>query len=110
RVAAVGPGVDPGRGEPPAARILRASRGNPFAIELLTREWASHGPSSLLRDLEAMDTQPVASLGIPRAIGMVFERQVRRLDATCRAALDLAAVLGRRLSALPVYDAGKPKP
>src|SRR5437870_1230238 len=95
-VAAVTTGGDASRGEPPTERILRASRGNPLAIELLTREWASQEPSSLLRDLEAMDTQPVASLGIPRAIGAVFERQVRRLDAACRAALDLAAVLGRR--------------
>jgi len=104
-VAAVATGGDASRGDPPTQRILRASRGNPLAIELLTREWASQEPSSLLRDLEAMDTQPVASLGIPRAIGAVFERQVRRLDATCRAALDLAAVLGRRLSDLLLYDA-----
>src|SRR3989454_1042541 len=104
-VAAVATGGDTSRGEPPTERILRASRGNPLAIELLTREWASQEPSSLLRGLEAMDTQPVASLGIPRAIGAVFERQVRRLDAACRAALDLAAVLGRRLSDLLLYDA-----
>ena len=104
-VAAVATAGDASRGEPPTERILRASRGNPLAIELLTREWASQEPSSLLRDLEAMDTQPVASLGIPRAIGAVFERQVRRLDAASRAALDLAAVLGRRLSDLRLYDA-----
>src|SRR2546426_6841340 len=109
-VAAVATAGDAGRGELPTERILRASRGNPLAIELLTREWASQGPSSLLRDLEAMDTQPVASLGIPRAIGVVFERQVRRLDAACRAALDLAAGLGRRLSDVPLYDAVNPNP
>jgi len=104
-VAAVATAGDASRRDPPTQRILRASRGNPLAIELLTREWASQEPSSLLRDLEAMDTQPVASLGIPRAIGAVFERQVRRLDAACRAALNLAAVLGRRLSDLLLYDA-----
>jgi DNA-binding SARP family transcriptional activator/tetratricopeptide (TPR) repeat protein len=93
------------RTEPPADRILRAASGNPLAIELLTREWAAHGPESLLRDLEALNTQPVPTIGIPRAIGAVFERQIRRLEAPTRAALDLAAVLGRRLTDLPLYAA-----
>ena len=88
---------------PPVERILRAARGNPLAIELLTREWMAHGSTSLLNDLEALDTQPAASVGIPRAIGKVFERQSRRLDAISRGVLDTAAVLGRRLSALELY-------
>ena len=91
--------------DPPTDRILRVSGGNPLAIELLTREWAAHGPASLLRDLEALNTQPVPSLGIPRAIAAVFERQSRRLDAATRAALDLGAVLGRRLTDLGLYAA-----
>ncbi len=91
--------------DPPTDRILRVSGGNPLAIELLTREWAAHGPASLLRDLEALNTQPVPSLGIPRAIGAVFDRQSRRLDAATRAALDLAAVLGRRLTDMALYAA-----
>jgi len=94
-----------GHTDAPTERILRASGGNPLAIELLTREWASHGPGSLLHDLEALDTRPVPSMGIPRAIGAVFDRQSRRLDSTTRATLDLAAVLGRRLNDLPLYAA-----
>jgi len=58
----------------------------------------------LLSDLEALNTQPAANIGIPRAIGAVFERQIRRLDAPTRAALDLAALLGRRLADLPLYQ------
>src|SRR5207253_2092118 len=81
----------------PVARILQAGNGNPLALELLTKEWLAHGSSSLLGDLEALNTQPAANIGIPRAIGAVFDRQIRRLDAPKRAALDLAAVLGRRL-------------
>src|SRR6185312_4247808 len=84
----------------PVARILFASNGNPLALELLTKEWLAHGSSSLLSDLEALNTQPAATIGIPRAIGAVFDRQIRRLDAPTRAALDLAAVLGRRLANL----------
>src|SRR6266550_3200365 len=82
----------------PVPRILLASNGNPLALELLTKEWLAHGSSSLLSDLEALNTQPAANIGIPRAIGAVFDRQIRRLDAATRAALDLAAVLGRRLA------------
>ena len=90
---------------PPVARILRAARGNPLAIELLTREWLAHPSTSLLNDLESLDTQPAARVGIPRAIGKMFERQSRRLDSITRAVLDTAAVLGRRLTALDLYAA-----
>src|SRR5439155_1270499 len=90
---------------PPVERILRAARGNPLAIELLTREWQAHPSTSLLNDLESLDTQPAAMVGIPRAIGKMFERQSRRLDSITRAVLDTAAVLGRRLTALDLYAA-----
>ena len=89
----------------PVDRILRASGGNPLAIELLVREWAEHGAASLLRDLEALDTRPMPMIGIPRAIGVVFERQSGRLEPPIRAALDLAAVLGRRLTEVGLYSA-----
>jgi DNA-binding SARP family transcriptional activator/tetratricopeptide (TPR) repeat protein len=88
----------------PVARILQAGNGNPLALELLTKEWLAHGSSSLLSDLEALNTQPAANIGIPRAIGAVFDRQIRRLDPPTRAALDLAAVLGRRLADLSLYE------
>lgn len=93
------------RSDPPVERILRAAGGNPLAIELLTREWAEHGTASLLHDLEAVDTQPVPTIGIPRAISVVFERQSRRLASDIRATLDLAAVLGRRLTEVALYAA-----
>src|SRR5207247_3570081 len=85
--------------------LLSVSQDNPISTSQRTCKVAVQQPISRLRDLDAIDTQPVASLGIPRAIGAVFERQVRRLDAASRAALDLAAVLGRRLSDLRLYDA-----
>ena len=102
-VAAVAARADGRISEVPSGRILQAGNGNPLALELLTKEWVAHGSGSLLSDIEALNTQPVATLGIPRAIAAVFERQIRRLDATSRAALDLAAVLGRRLADLPLY-------
>ena len=88
---------------PPTERILRACAGNPLAIELLTREWASHGSDAFLRQLEALDALPAPTLGIPVAVRTVFERLTRRLDARTRGILDLAAVLGRRLDNLRLY-------
>jgi len=93
------------KSDPPIERIIRVSGGNPLAIEWITREWADHGATSLLRDLEALNTQPAPTIGIPRAIGAVFERQTRRLEPTIRATLDLAAVLGRRLTEVALYAA-----
>jgi tetratricopeptide (TPR) repeat protein len=93
------------RSSAPIERIIRASGGNPLAVELLTKEWAKHGPASLLHDLEALNTHPVPSLGIPRAISAVFDRQSRRLDRMTRATLDLAAILGRRLTDSSLYAA-----
>src|SRR5262245_6711680 len=87
----------------PATRIMQASGCNPLAIELLTREWIDHGSESLLSDLEALNTRPVASIGIPRAITAVFERQSSRLDSTTRATLGLGAILGRRLTDWSLY-------
>src|SRR3989454_2712939 len=104
-VARLSGGAPAGSAQPPTDRILRASSGNPLALELLTKEWASHTQTSLLRGLEALNTRPAATVGIPRAIGTVFERQGGRLDPATRAALDLAAVLGRRLTDLPLYEA-----
>src|SRR5213593_4476446 len=103
-VAAIAAKAEGGLAEVPATRILEAGKGNPLALELLAKEWLAHGSASLLSDLEALNTQPAANIGIPRAIGAVFARQIRRLDAPTRAALDLAAVLGRRLADLSLYD------
>ncbi|HTX54568.1 MAG TPA: AAA family ATPase [Candidatus Baltobacteraceae bacterium] len=95
-----------GHGEPPVDRILQAGGGNPLALELLAREWVDHGPESLLRDLEAINTCPVPRIGIPPVVRKVFEREVRRLDPTLRAILDVAAVLGRRLHEVDLYRVG----
>ncbi len=91
--------------ESAAVRMLRASRGNPLALALLAREWGSHSGASLVEDLDRLNTQPAATIGIPRAIGAVFERQRLRLPSEASGALNLAAVLGRRLAELALYEA-----
>lgn len=94
-----------GHRDAPVDRIVDAGRGNALALELLAREWLDHGPESLLRDLEAIDTTPAPRIGIPPAVRSVFDREVRRLDPAVRNVLDFAAVLGRRLHEVELYRA-----
>ncbi len=71
-------------------------------------------PSALASDssIEAMRTlelEPFPATAAEQLVAAlvtkaVFDRQIRRLDAATRAALDLAAVLGRRLADLPLYE------
>ncbi|HEY6784045.1 MAG TPA: AAA family ATPase, partial [Gemmatimonadales bacterium] len=88
----------------PLNRILDAARGNPLALELLTRDWVLHGDNSLLRDIDVINTRPMPVLEVPRAIAVVFEREVRHLQPNTRSIMDLAAILGRRLADLELYS------
>jgi DNA-binding SARP family transcriptional activator/tetratricopeptide (TPR) repeat protein len=91
-------------GEAPIAKITRSGAGNPLALELLTREWVANGGDSLIGQLESLNTAPPASLSLPQAIRAIVERQTQQLDEKTRAVLDLAAVLGRRMGDLWLYD------
>jgi DNA-binding SARP family transcriptional activator/tetratricopeptide (TPR) repeat protein len=91
-------------GEAPIAKIVRSGAGNPLALELLTREWVAHGGDSLIGQLESLNTVPASSLSLPQAIRAVVERQTQQLDEKTRAVLDLAAVLGRRMGDLWLYE------
>lgn len=93
------------RTEVPVKRILDVCRGNPLALALVTREWRTHSSGSLLEAVESIDTQPQAAVAIPLAISRAFEQQVRLLDDETRSCLGLAALLGRRLSDLSLYNA-----
>ncbi|MGH9890773.1 MAG: AAA family ATPase, partial [bacterium] len=91
-------------GEAPIAKIVRSGSGNPLALELLTREWVANGGNSLVGQLESLNTVPASSLSLPQAIRTVVERQTQQLDEKTRAVLDLAAVLGRRMGDLWLYE------
>jgi DNA-binding SARP family transcriptional activator/tetratricopeptide (TPR) repeat protein len=90
-------------GEPPVARILRSGGGNPLALELLSREWVAHGHQSLIGTLDTLHGLPAPALSLPQAVKAVYQRQTQQLDDRTRAALDLAAVLGRRMGDLRFY-------
>ena len=90
-------------GQPPVEKIVRSGGGNPLAIELLSREWVETG-DCLGGQLDTLNTAPARLLSIPRAIRAMVERQTDQLDERTRAVLDLAAVLGRRMGDLWLYQ------
>lgn len=91
-------------GEVPLAKVLRFGGGNPLALELLSREWVARGDQSLIASLDALNALPTPALTLPQALRAVYERQAQQLDDRSRAVLDLAAVLGRRLGDLRLYE------
>jgi DNA-binding SARP family transcriptional activator/tetratricopeptide (TPR) repeat protein len=84
--------------------LLGAGAGYPMVLELLLQDWQANGDQSLALSLGAMtaDLHPGrhSQAGPYEA---VFERIVQSVDPTTRAVLNLAAVLGHRLNALPMY-------
>jgi len=91
-------------GQPPVEKIVRSGGGNPLAIELLSREWVESGSDGLAGQLDSLHAVPTRLLSIPKAIRAMVERQTEQLDERTRAVLDLAAVLGRRMGDLWLYQ------
>jgi DNA-binding SARP family transcriptional activator len=89
---------------PPERRaILRTAGGNPMALELLTKDWITHGDAALAVLLPAMAEVPGSAL---EAIGYdrLIERIVPALAPRTRVALYLAAILGPRLNDLDCFQ------
>lgn len=99
----LGDGQD--RPRPPERRALvRASRGYPMALELLTQDWRSHGPRSLALSLGAM-TPDFGAEGVARvdAYSAVAERVLLTLSHNARQVVTLGALLGGRLGDLSLF-------
>lgn len=93
------------RPRPPERRALvRASRGYPMALELLTQDWRSHGPRSLALSLGAM-TPDFGAEGVARldAYSTVAERVLLTLSHNARQVVTLGALLGGRLGDLSLF-------
>jgi DNA-binding SARP family transcriptional activator/tetratricopeptide (TPR) repeat protein len=89
---------------PERRALVRASRGFPMALELLTQDWQVAGPASLALSLEAM-TADVGGDGGQRhdAYSQLIERILLTLSHSARQVLTLAALLGSRMSDLSLY-------
>ncbi len=84
--------------------LLGAGAGYPMVLELLLQDWQANGDRSLALSLGAMTAE--LHSGERSQAGpyeAVFDRILESVDPTTRAVLNLGAVLGHRLNALPMY-------
>ena len=88
----------------PVDRIIRLSGGSPLALELLSNEWKEQSGNSIIDQLSHLDGLPPSRVFLPKAIQAWVQRQTELLDDKARAVLDLAAVLGRRVGDLGLYQ------
>jgi hypothetical protein len=89
---------------PERRAILRASGGNPMAVELLAQDWITHGEAATALSLPAMCTEvPAAALGVSSYDNML-KRLLPDLSPRTRAALNLATILGPRLNDLEFFQ------
>ena len=84
--------------------LLAAGAGYPMVLELMLQDWQLNGERSLALSLGAMTADLHSAEGAKAGpYEAVFDRILQTIDPTTRAVLNLAAVLGHRLNALPMY-------
>ncbi|MBA2715265.1 MAG: AAA family ATPase, partial [Rubrobacteraceae bacterium] len=99
--------LEPGEAKPSTTEqrsLIGASGGFPMVIELLVQDWRAHGSSSVALALDAVTAEFVAGAGPKAAYGHVLSRLAGTLEPATKSALDLASVLGHRLSDLAMYS------
>jgi len=84
--------------------IVQACGGYPMVLELLVQDWRANGSSSAAIGLDAMTLEFTGVTGLQAAYGKIFPRLSGALDPATRNALDLASILGSRLSDLSLYS------
>ena len=97
----------PGEIDPPTSivrrALLRAGGGLPMLLELLVRDWMSHGDRCVALAVEAMTEEPGTAGGAGETYRRLLERLTLGLDSTTRSVLNLAAILGSQLNEFELY-------
>jgi DNA-binding SARP family transcriptional activator/tetratricopeptide (TPR) repeat protein len=88
---------------PERRAILRASSGNPMALELLAQDWVVHGEAALAVSLPAMSPDPPGSALQAARYDRLIDRILTEISPRTRVGLHLAAVLGPRLNDLDYF-------
>jgi hypothetical protein len=88
---------------PERRAILRASSGNPMALELLAQDWVVHGEAALAVSLPGMSPDPPASALQAAGYDRLIDRILAEISPRTRVGLHLAAVLGPRLNDLEYF-------
>jgi DNA-binding SARP family transcriptional activator/tetratricopeptide (TPR) repeat protein len=97
----------PGEVTPPPSTVrralLRAGGGLPMLLELLVRDWLTHGDRCVALAVEAMTEEPGTAGGAGETYRRLLERLTVDLDPSARSVLNLAAVLGSQLNEFDLY-------
>ncbi|MBW8773222.1 MAG: AAA family ATPase, partial [Gemmatimonadetes bacterium] len=97
----------PGEIPPPPSTVrralLRAGAGLPMLLELLARDWLSHGDRCVALAVDAMTEEPGTAGGAGETYRRLLERLTVGLDPGVRSVLNLAAVLGSQLNEFDLY-------
>jgi DNA-binding SARP family transcriptional activator/tetratricopeptide (TPR) repeat protein len=95
------------RPAPPATvrrALLKAGGGLPMLLELLVRDWLSHGDRCVALAVEAMTEEPGAEGGAGNTYQRLLERLTVGIDPNTRGVLNLAAILGSQLNEFELYS------
>lgn len=94
--------------QPPPATVrralLRAGSGLPMLLELLVRDWMSHGDRCVALAVQAMTEEPGTAGGAGETYRRLLERLTIDIDPNTRSVLNLAAVLGSQLNEFELYS------
>ncbi|MBA3496820.1 MAG: AAA family ATPase [Gemmatimonadales bacterium] len=83
--------------------LISASGGIPMVLELLVQDWRANGSRALALALDAMTTDFSGNIDPSAAYGHILSRLTGAMNPIARSALDLASILGSRLSDLSIY-------
>jgi DNA-binding SARP family transcriptional activator/tetratricopeptide (TPR) repeat protein len=84
--------------------LLRAGSGLPMLMELLVRDWMSHGDRCVALAVGAMTVDPESAGGAGETYRRLLERLTVGLDPNTRSVLNLAAILGSQLNEFELYS------
>jgi DNA-binding SARP family transcriptional activator/type II secretory pathway predicted ATPase ExeA/tetratricopeptide (TPR) repeat protein len=89
----------------PAVRrtLLRAAAGFPMVLELLVQDWQANGDRSLALAVDGMTADFGTGCTPPAVYGQLLHKIKHSLNQTTNNVLNLAAILGPRLSDISMY-------
>ncbi len=84
--------------------LMKAAAGFPLVLELLLRDWQTHGDRALALALEAMTAELGRGPAHIEAYRQLLNSMLKTVDPVTKNALQLASLLGPRLNDLPLYS------
>ena len=97
------PDDQPRPGQAVQRALLKGGAGYPMVLELLVQDWQTSGEQSLALSVDAMTTDPGSGGPAAGVYREILDRITRSLDPITHNVLNLASILGQRLSDPSMY-------